>query len=177
MSKKDRDLLLDAIIHSLDPHNVGGIKFDHKPDGLGYPGITARTNTPGEIKLGPGSAMDELVKQIEYPKSWQGGQDSVTRDTPEKYDQGKPQWSLFPFKSAEDVVRVLEFGIEKYKVKNSWMDVKDGERRYIDAIGRHYAAICSGETYDPESGMPHMAHLACSALFVLHFMKETMDAK
>ena len=38
------------------------------------------------------------------------------------------------------------------------------ERRYFDALMRHWLAIQAGETLDAESGLPHWAHFAWCAL-------------
>lgn len=38
---------------------------------------------------------------------------------------------------------------------------------YIDALRRHTAALFEGEDTDPDSGLPHLAHiLACAAILV-----------
>lgn len=86
-----------------------------------------------------------------------------------KYDSGKPQLSLLPWDALEAVARVLEYGIRKYGVRDSWRTVPDGHRRYVDAALRHLAAVAQGEDTDSESGLPHLAHAACSALFALVF--------
>lgn len=84
----------------------------------------------------------------------------------QKKDQGKLRYSLLPWEALTAVVRVLEFGAQKY-TPGGWRDTPDGERRYLDACLRHAAAILEGEDLDSESGEPHAAHLACSALISL----------
>jgi hypothetical protein len=39
----------------------------------------------------------------------------------------------------------------------------------VDALYRHFLAWQSGEDRDPESGLPHMAHVAWHALTLLSF--------
>lgn len=85
-----------------------------------------------------------------------------------KLDAGKPRWSLLPMPAARAVLRVLEYGAQKYDVDN-WRHVQDARRRYFDAMMRHMIAWWEGETRDPESGEPHLAHAACCVLFLLAF--------
>lgn len=88
-----------------------------------------------------------------------------------KYDTGKLLFSCLtrglalPLKA---VAAVLTYGAMKYK-RDSWQTVPNGEERYEDALDRHLNAWKSGETYDSESGLPHLAHAACNALFLIWF--------
>ena len=88
-----------------------------------------------------------------------------------KFDQGKLRFSLLPFQSVEDVVQVLEYGAKKYAPDN-WRKVSEPRQRYFDAALRHLWAWKKGERLDPESGLSHLAHAACSLLFLLHFDQE-----
>jgi len=85
-----------------------------------------------------------------------------------KHDLGKLRWDCLPWPAVEQVVRVLTFGAEKYSAW-SWPSVPDARRRYFAAAIRHAVAWVKGEKTDPESGLPHLAHLACNALFLLSF--------
>ena len=85
-----------------------------------------------------------------------------------KYDNGKPQWSLLPFRALKEVVEVLTYGAKKYAPDN-WKKVPDARRRYIDAGFRHFTAYASGETHDPETGKHHLAHAICCLLYLIAF--------
>lgn len=85
-----------------------------------------------------------------------------------KYDNGKPQWSLLPFKALTQVVEVLTYGAKKYAPDN-WKKVPDARRRYIDAGFRHFTTYASGETHDPETGKHHLAHAICCMLYLVAF--------
>lgn len=85
-----------------------------------------------------------------------------------KYDNGKPQWSLLPFRALTQVVEVLTYGAKKYAPDN-WKKVPDARRRYIDAGFRHFTAYASGETRDPETGKHHLAHAICCLLYLIAF--------
>ena len=84
-----------------------------------------------------------------------------------KNDKGKTRWDLFPFSAASKIVDVLEYGATKYG-RDNWKTVKDAERRYFAACLRHLASWIEGEKLDPESHLQHLAHAACSLLFILH---------
>ena len=85
-----------------------------------------------------------------------------------KYDNGKPQWSLLPFKALTQVVEVLTYGAKKYAPDN-WKKVPNAKQRYIDAGFRHFAAYASGETHDPETDKHHLAHAICCLLYIVAF--------
>lgn len=85
-----------------------------------------------------------------------------------KFDGGKPQWSLLPFKALREVVDVLTYGAKKYAPDN-WKKVPNAKQRYIDAGFRHFTAYASGEALDPETGKSHLAHAICCLLYLLAF--------
>ena len=80
-----------------------------------------------------------------------------------RYNEGKPQWSLVHYKSLEPMVRVLEFGCEKYD-RDNW---KKGMPTYkiLESMQRHLAALMDGEQFDSETGISHMGHIQCNAMF------------
>jgi len=89
-----------------------------------------------------------------------------------KSDSGKPRPSLLPAGALLDVVAVLEHGAKKYGVDN-WRKVDDN-RRYLDAAMRHMLAVMADslDAEDGDSGLPHLAHAACSILFLLELRKK-----
>ena len=89
-----------------------------------------------------------------------------------KFDVGKPEYGLLPAMALDQVVQVLTFGAQKYSADN-WRLVPDANRRYFDAMQRHTWAWKRGETLDPESGMPHLAHAVCCMMFLLELENES----
>jgi hypothetical protein len=86
-----------------------------------------------------------------------------------KNDEDKPMMALLPFKSLEEIAKVLTFGASKYTAHN-WREGFDWSR-LESAILRHYSAYQRGEDLDPETGFPHLAHMATDCLFLLeHFL-------
>jgi hypothetical protein len=87
-----------------------------------------------------------------------------------KFDKDKPQMELLPFNTLVEIAKVLSVGANKYG-KYNWKMMEDTSR-YEAALLRHYAAYQSGEMYDRETGLSHLAHLGCNALFLLYFFLE-----
>lgn len=83
-----------------------------------------------------------------------------------KFDQGKPRYDLVPFRALDEIAQVLGHGARKYGDEN-WRLVADGRRRYIAAALRHISAYQQGEQNDQDSGLHHLAHSACSLMFIL----------
>jgi hypothetical protein len=84
-----------------------------------------------------------------------------------KSDLGKSRLDLVPPRALELVGLVLAYGAKKYEPGN-WARIPRAERwRYVAAPLRHVTAYMRGERLDPESGLPHLAHAACSLLFLL----------
>lgn len=83
-----------------------------------------------------------------------------------RYNTGKPQYRLLSLEAFEPCVRVLEFGANKY-APNNW---KKGFNlsTVLNSMMRHLSAILEGEENDPESGLPHIGHLQCNAMFLGH---------
>jgi hypothetical protein len=82
-----------------------------------------------------------------------------------KYDQGKVRMDLVPLSVIENVAKILGMGAEKYG-ENSWQELPDFWKRYKAALLRHLTAIDKGELIDPESGLPHIDHVLCNAVFL-----------
>ena len=92
-------------------------------------------------------------------------------DTAVRYDTGKLDWSLLPWDSVEEVLKVLEFGKKKYSAHNWKMGEGFKYSRVFNSTCRHLFSWIRGEDLDPESGLNHLAHAACNLLFVLHYIK------
>lgn len=67
----------------------------------------------------------------------------------------------------EAVAAVLTFGAKKY-TPNNWQKCED-KGRYIAALGRHLNAMLKDDTFDEESGLPHMDHVLCNLMFLEWF--------
>ena len=89
---------------------------------------------------------------------------NVTTPTGLKYDSEKPRMDLLDSGFLEDVAKVLTFGANKYAAHN-WRGGINYSR-LIGAAYRHLGAINRGEDIDPESGLPHSAHLGCCVMFL-----------
>lgn len=84
-----------------------------------------------------------------------------------KFDQEKPRTDLLDPEWMTSVAQVLTFGASKYAPHNWRGGI--AYSRLIGAALRHLFAVMRGEDIDPESGLPHTAHLSCCIMF-LHWM-------
>lgn len=92
-------------------------------------------------------------------------------DREAKFDQGKPQLTLVPRQIIFDIAKIREYGVKKYKDPDNWKRVS--VERYRDATFRHFMAYLD-DPYgvDEESGLPHLAHLACNIAFLCELQAE-----
>jgi len=87
-----------------------------------------------------------------------------------RYNKGKLKWSLVDFKSLESMVRVLEMGAEKYEPWNWKKGMPVSE--VSESLLRHMFAFLEGEDNDQESGIDHLGHVLCNAMFLSYIMRE-----
>lgn len=91
-----------------------------------------------------------------------------------KHDGGKdPMFELCTYNPAvlSNEARCLKHGADKYG-RHNWQraDNIEGRERYLAAMFRHMLALMHGEVTDPDSGLPHTAHIRCCAGFVEYFV-------
>lgn len=97
--------------------------------------------------------------------------DTTTPELGAKHDTGKLRFSLLTRglgQQLKSIAEILTFGAKKYSA-DSWKYVPNAAERYEDAMDRHLNAWKSGELTDKESGLPHLAHVACNCLFLMWF--------
>lgn len=92
-------------------------------------------------------------------------------DQSAKADAGKIMPTLVPPALIEAVAAVRGYGCNKYGDPDNWRRV--APQRYRDALYRHWLAYLKNpEACDPESGLPHLWHLACNAAFLIEMERE-----
>ena len=90
-----------------------------------------------------------------------------------KFDEGKLRVDLLPTEALFEVAKVLTFGVGKYGAHN-WRQGIEWSRVYA-AAQRHMMKWNSGETYDEETGINHLAHACTNLLFLLTYAKTNED--
>ena len=98
---------------------------------------------------------------------------SEVKEQAQRFNTGKPEWSLVDYKALEPMVRVLEMGKKKYSANNWKRGLPTTE--ICESLLRHLYAYMGGEDTDPESGLSHIAHVQCNAMFLQHMMQNKQE--
>ena len=85
----------------------------------------------------------------------------------------KIRTDLIPPEAIRGTARVLTYGAKKYDDRN-WERGLDYSRIY-GALLRHILAWWEGEDLDPESGLNHLHHVGCCAMFLQTFVERGMN--
>jgi len=87
-----------------------------------------------------------------------------TNPQADRFNEGKPAYSLIDLESLEPMAKVLEYGATKYS-KDNW---KQGMpiTKILDSMLRHIAALRNGNLNDSESKLSHIGHIQCNAMFL-----------
>lgn len=98
--------------------------------------------------------------------------ETTDTDQSAKADKGKLELSLVNPELVKAVAEVRMYGTEKYGDSENWRKVEP--KRYVDALYRHLLAYIEGNEVDEESGLSHLAHMACNLSFLLdkEYLKE-----
>lgn len=89
-----------------------------------------------------------------------------------RYNTGKGRGTLIPASFTRYTTAVLEYGAVKYSANNwrqggSWTSA-------VDSLLRHLDAFREGEDLDPESGLPHLSHMAFNVMILIEFYDKGM---
>lgn len=95
--------------------------------------------------------------------------ENIVTDIGKRFNEGKVQWGLVPQLSLIPMVRVLEFGAKKYSPWNWAKGLPTVE--ICESLKRHLDAYLNGEDLDVESGLSHIGHIQCNALFLSWMME------
>ena len=88
-----------------------------------------------------------------------------------KSDAGKPDLTQVPPEIIKAVAAIRDYGNKKYADPQNWRRVDP--KKFHAALIRHAVALWEDPwAVDPESGYPHLWHLACNAAFLCEFYKE-----
>ena len=94
----------------------------------------------------------------------------------ERDGERKRNWTLLPFRELETVVKVFEYGAEKYG-EEGWRFVSNWRWVYVNAMLRHLFAWRNGEVYDADSKLPHLSHAIANALILLSRERDEIEAE
>lgn len=118
----------------------------------------------GKIYNTKSQGFDNVADYFDRPE--------VTITPPEargaRYNENKPLMSLASPLASEGIASILTFGAKKY-AKHNWMKGLP-YTEVVDSLLRHVSAFLRGEDTDPESGLLHVDHIQCNAMFLSHFI-------
>jgi|6_EtaG_2_1085325.scaffolds.fasta_scaffold64641_2 hypothetical protein len=92
-----------------------------------------------------------------------------------KFDEGKPQLAYLPTREVEQIMKVLDYGANKYE-RDNWKKPHD-TNRMLSSLLRHVFAFMRGEVTDEESGHPHLAHAGCCILMLMWHINNKKGVK
>lgn len=121
-----------------------------------------------------GIALYTVSRGEAVPMVFHDWRSQMTEDNDQsaKADKGKLELSLVNPELVKAVAEVRMYGTEKYGNSENWRKVEP--KRYVDALYRHLLAYIEGNEVDEESGLSHLAHMACNISFLLNkeYLKE-----
>lgn len=91
----------------------------------------------------------------------------------QKFDNDKSPITLVDPSFITGTADVLAFGSRKY-AKHNWRKGIE-VTRCLDAGFRHMLQVARGEDIDPESGLPHLYHVACCIMFAQWMIENRPD--
>ena len=127
------------------------------------------------ILRAPSSQRQELAGGDSRERPAMAGVGKMTRADPtgRKDDAEKPRMDLLSPAAMLGTAVVLTFGARKYAANNWRKGIAWG--RLTAALLRHTTAFMAGEDTDPESGLPHVDHIACCAMFLQEHFRLRKD--
>ena len=93
------------------------------------------------------------------------GKGGFVRGEGMKFDAGKVRMDLLDTHAIEQLSAVLTFGAKKYAAHNWRQGIS--KSRLLAAMLRHTFSYLGGQDKDPETGLSHIAHAMCCAMFIL----------
>jgi hypothetical protein len=131
----------------------------------------ANTNTvdwPRECRADSVRAYYVLDKLADFEESKQDDDWAlieVMRFAVPQFGTGVGRW--------RDIAGILAYGAEKYAPWN-WAKGMPWSVP-IACIKRHAVAVLEGEADDPESGMPHLAHVGANVAMLMHYLEHFQE--
>lgn len=108
----------------------------------------------------PREAIDGLRQKLEEKRA-------------SRHNIGKPKLSYIHLDCFEEAARVMEKGALKYG-RDNWRLGQD-INQLLDSMLRHVAKLQSGEELDQESGLSHIGHIQCNAMFLGLWLKKQQE--
>ena len=160
---------IDVLKNEYYLYNFDKVIFKHTPDEIDWE-ETAKLNG---IPYDPIPSLEEVTKgmNVVFRNGYEDlpSLEEVEKEYAHKHDKGKLQWNLLPINEVEEIVKVFDYGLQKYGKRDSWQLVENPIHRYQNALYRHLVEYLKGNKIDEESGLSHLSHLVTNGLFLMWF--------
>ena len=134
------------------------------------------TINPGDFYNDGSPTPRDISNQVLYTGYKEGSPNTVpssilvsdgsSANPKDRVGSKKVNLSLVPPVANIYEAKVMELGAKKYNAYN-WRDTPVKLSVYLSAILRHYSALADGQEFDPESGLPHIAHIRANTGILL----------
>lgn len=84
-----------------------------------------------------------------------------------KYDSDKLDYLIIPQAAHQEIIRCFEYGAQKYARGNFLQGMEYS--RILNSLLRHTHQFAAGQDLDPESNLPHLAHMGCNVYMLLTY--------
>jgi hypothetical protein len=129
-------------------------------------------NTANTLSIPLASELTELPASFILKWDFQHIEDLFLNKILARFNEGKLEWSLMNADAMGPMIQVLMYGCKKYE-RDNWKKACPKRLSLMDSLQRHALKIIAGESIDPESGLPHIGHLMCNAMFYSYWEQKT----
>lgn len=169
---------IDVLKNEYYLYNFDKVIFKHTPDEIDWEetaklnGIDLELEKEKKLYIDTcvenGMSIEEAIKECEIVSKPFDYKYFKDKEIGYKETKGKIRPNLLPITELKDVIRVFEYGVEKYS-KDNWKHVKEPIEEYSNALSRHLLDYLEGEKKASDSNLPHLAHICANALILMWF--------
>jgi hypothetical protein len=135
-------------------------------------GVYCLDNTAHIVTYPSDAEVEKLPASFVLKMDYQHIEDLYLNKVLARFNEGKLEWTLMNADAMAPMIQVLMYGCKKYE-RNNWMKASPKRLSLMDSLQRHALKIIAGESIDPESGLPHIGHLMCNAMFYSYWEQKT----
>lgn len=131
---------------------------------------------PPQLKIQDAAALVSIICEYKAKQQQKTGEIPIRRVAEirgSRFNTGKLRMDLIDPQAMKGLAAVLTKGAEKYSA-NNWRDGLPYTET-VASLLRHTFAFLGGEDIDSETGLPHVDHMQCNAMFLSWMTKNRKD--